>query len=438
MSRFRILSSIVILFTAVGGAIVVIFSIKAPIPQHWSYRQFVPLPDPERRQEPLGDEGEDKRVDMSAFVGMPESYSEAALHYVEAVFSEIKAAPIMRRRFYHEPRERDRARDHSPYPDGANPISDRETVVSISVLPRPDAVKGWAASNEARNAGWIDPKQAVESRGSIYGMTLIFEPGQLSVNPISLPASPFKTEIPSWDVYTRDHNPNYFLKLGKIVVTPSYESPNRLLTDESADLRLGEKGGATLLGQIITVPAFLKNHRLRWVSRKNGADVRRFLAYSLLDGNGARQVDKPKTISPYVRSLVCAQHQPRIKQHDLLLMPAPLGWPTSFFENNSSENAHEEWCLDDWFSAQKEACWVIREAEDSKPLQESFLLMPASEPSERPVFFIALFAETEPAQLVTELATLYKVSPDAPLNSAETMTRLQSIYEKVRDFRLGK
>ena len=78
MSRFRILSSIVILFTAVGGAIVAIVSIKAPIPQHWSYRQFVPLPDPERRQEPLGDEGEDERVDMSAFVGMPESYSEAA------------------------------------------------------------------------------------------------------------------------------------------------------------------------------------------------------------------------------------------------------------------------------------------------------------------------------------------------------------------------
>ena len=81
---------------------------------------------------------------------------------------------------------------------------------------------------------------------------------------------------------------------------------------------------------------------------------------------------------------------------------------------------------------------MIREAEDSKPLQESFLLMPASEPSERPVFFIALFAETEPAQLVTELATLYKVSPDAPLNSAETMSRLQLLYEKVRDFPLGK
>ena len=81
---------------------------------------------------------------------------------------------------------------------------------------------------------------------------------------------------------------------------------------------------------------------------------------------------------------------------------------------------------------------MIREAEDSKPLQESFLLMPASEESDRPVFFIALFAETEPKQLIKELAKLYKVSPDAALNSPETMQRLNSLYEKVRDFPLAK
>ena len=94
--------------------------------------------------------------------------------------------------------------------------------------------------------------------------------------------------------------------------------------------------------------------------------------------------------------------------------------------------------MDDWFPAQKDACWVIREAEDSKPLQESFLLMPASEPSERPVFFIALFAESEPKQLVKELAALYKVPEDAALNSSETMERLNALYDKVRDFPLAK
>ena len=64
--------------------------------------------------------------------------------------------------------------------------------------------------------------------------------------------------------------------------------------------------------------------------------------------------------------------------------------------------------------------------------------MPASEESDRPVFFIALFAETEPKQLIKELAALYKVSADTALNSPETMERLNSLYEKVRDFPLAK
>ena len=81
---------------------------------------------------------------------------------------------------------------------------------------------------------------------------------------------------------------------------------------------------------------------------------------------------------------------------------------------------------------------MIREAEDSKPLQESFLLMPAEEKSDRPVFFIALFAETEPKQLIKELAALYKVSPDTALNSPETMERLNNLYQQVRDFPLSK
>jgi hypothetical protein len=148
---------------------------------------------------------------------------------------------------------------------------------------------------------------------------------------------------------------------------------------------------------------------------------------------------KGTPMSPYVRPLVCELHQPKIKQHDELLLPTPLAWPPTSKDQFSVEtDPHEEWCLDDWFPAQKDCCWVIREAEDSKPLQESFLLMAASEPSDRPVFFIALFAETEPKQLLAELAALYKVSAETALNSAETTQRLNSLYEKVRDFPLGK
>ena len=171
--------------------------------------------------------------------------------------------------------------------------------------------------------------------------------------------------------------------------------------------------------------------------------TRQFLAYSLLDGNGAKRAkrfpDSPTgPLSPYVRPLNCERHQPRIKQHDLLLLPTPLGWAPNLSEKASTQNPHEEWCLDDWFPAQEDACWVVRETEESRPLQESFSLMAARDKSDRPVFSVALFAETEPKQLVRELAVLYKVSSDSALNSPETMERLNALYEKVRDFPLSK
>jgi hypothetical protein len=249
------------------------------------------------------------------------------------------------------------------------------------------------------------------------------------------------------DTYVPEHDTMFFLKLGKLVDTSYYDyAKGGILKDRLRDLHLGEKDGAKLLGEIVTGPAWPRNTRLRWVSIQKQSSVRRFLSYSLVDGNGARRdrngdLLTNSRLSPYVRPLICEQHQPRINQHDELLLPTPLAWPSSskaWSELDIQEDPHEEWCLDDWFPTQKDACWVIREAEDSKPLQESFLLMPAIEKSERPVFFIALFAETEPKQLLKELAALYNVSADKALNSPETMERLNSLYEKVRDFPLDK
>lgn len=423
------------------------------------YKQFIPMRDPERRLERLASDTNDKLVDMTAFTGLPELYADVVSKYVESVFSAIKAAPITRRRFY------DRARDYTdphPYPDWVDPVSDRDVIVPLVVLPRPDVVRWWSASTKARSSGWLAEDDATKDRGSVYGRTLIFKTGRLSEGPVSVPASPFDSWIRSWDLYTPDHDRTFFLDLGKLVVTPSYYHAGDKGADlhygrpkdEAAPLQLGEKGGAELLGELITVPAFLKNQRLRWVSIRNASNVRRFLAYSLLDGNGVKREKRFQNttigpISPYVRPLICDRHQPRIKQHDELLLPAPSRWPPTSREYDfpkqeripkpdAYDSAHEEWCLDDWFPAQKEACWVIREADGSKPLQESFLLMPAVEKSDRPVFFIALFAETEPKQLVQELAGLYNVSAGNALDSPEAMERLNSLYEKVRNFPLAK
>jgi hypothetical protein len=405
-----------------------------------SYKHVGPHPDVERRCQPLGNASEDKLLDLTAFAAMPDAYSEAASKYIEAVVAAIKAEPIKRRRFYEQARALTTAPEFS-FPDKANPVFDRDVVVPLVLLPRPAAVKTWSASSKGRSLGWRTEGSLLEPRGSVYGRTLIFEPGKLSKNPMTLPALPLGTEtLYTWDLYVPPYDTSFFLKLGKLVLRAEFDFDHGdAVVDRSADLHLGEQDGARLLGEFVTVPAHLKNSRLRWAAVRDGSGVRQFLAYALFDGNGARRWPPYNAApnSPYVRPLVCERHQPVIKAHDELLLPTPSSWPPTYKEREYTDFAHEEWCLDDWFPAQREACWVIREAEDSKPLQESFLLMSASEPSNRPVFFVALFGETEPKQLVQELADLFKVSPNATLDSPETMARLHSLYEDVKNFPLA-
>lgn len=421
-------------------------SCAKPSQSDLAYRQVVPLLDPERRLQPLGSAASDIAFDTSAFDGMPEQYAQHVSAYIDSVCSAIKAEPIQRRRYY----DQQRRGDMDPvfaYPDDASPVYDRDAIVPLVMLPRPAVVKAWSASDNARALGWRTEDEALTRRGTVYGRTLAFEAGPRSDNPKWLPTAPFGAKIYSWDLYIEGPgDPLYYAKVGKIVLEPDYGSPGDILIDRSTAMHFGEIGGAKLLGELITVPAFVKNTRLWWTSIGNGSETRRGLAYALLDGNGAARwhpaaiASRPvnERVPPYVRPLICKQHQPKIKQHDELLLPVPLGWAPNRWEWNLEQNANEEWCLDDWFPAQADACWVIREAEDSQPFKESFLLMPARTPSDRPVFFIALFAETEPKQLVEELAALYQVSPDEALNSPETMERLNALYEAVRDFPLVK
>ena len=126
--------------------------------KHVGDRSYISLPrivDPERRQERLGSEKGDKLVDMTAFAGTPEPYSEVVSKFIEAVLSTIKAIPITRQRYYHEPREGE------PYPDFVNPIYERDVVVPLVILPRPDAVRRWSASTAARSLGWCAEDKAI-------------------------------------------------------------------------------------------------------------------------------------------------------------------------------------------------------------------------------------------------------------------------------------
>ncbi len=412
-----------------AGVIAVLAGCLGQEPHAADYRKFTPPRDREERRQTLGTAG-DKPIDTSAFAGMPESYARAASDYVEAVCAAIKAEPLKRRRYYYRGIQLTEA------------IYDREVLIPLTLLPRPEAVKAWAASDEARSLGWRTEESVTTDRGSVFGRTVIYEPGTSSQVHVMTEPVHFGAHV-DWDLGFTESQ--LMLGFKKLVVAPAYDTRGQF-RDQAADLRLGEKNGARLLGEFMTVPSFLKNDRLRWTTIRQGAETRRFLAYALLDGNGCQRNLTAKDIangkvSSKIRPLLCKSHQPRILQHDELLLPTPLGWPPTEkdkWEVELDDIPHEEWCLDDRFPAQSDACWVVREAEDSKPLQESFLLMPAREQSDRPVFFVALFAETEPRQLLKELAALYRASPDQALQSADTMTQLESLYRQLRNATIGK
>jgi hypothetical protein len=208
------------------------------------------------------------------------------------------------------------------------------------------------------------------------------------------------------------------------------------LRDFDVDLRMGEPDGARMIVETVCVPAFVQNERLRVTTvKKQDSIARTFLAYALLDGTGVLRSEPPG----FWRPLVCPAYEPHKTVPWDLLLPTPKAWPSTIGDLHDMAAAdpsvlfpNMEWCLDDWFPEQPDACWVVREAEDSKPLQESFLLMPAREKSDRPLFLISLFAETEPEQLVEELAAVHGVPAKPVLESPEAMSRLEELYARVK------
>lgn len=406
-----------------------------------AYKKMPAVVDPERRTETRS-EVQDESLDLTALTGMPDDYRRNVVDYVELALDKLQVEPLIRKRYYHV--DRFDWNKYSPFPDDANPVLDRDVRIPVLILPRPETVENWVRSKRAIKAGWRMMNDALCDPGTVYGRTLIFEAGERSEDPDGLPAVPMGTLIPSWSDYATalDSHRSFFPRLGKIVLMPFFNGADNRLLDGSLRLRLGEIGGARLLGELLTVPLHLKNQRLHWASREVGSRTETFLAYTVIDGNGARRVRSNQTfqesdsgeLSPYLRPLNCERHQPRIKQHDLLLLPVPIAWPPSSADRMRTQHPHEAWSFDDWFPAQPDACWVIRETADSTPLKESFVLMPAREESELPVFLIVLFAETEPARLVRELSSLYEVPAEPVLTSEELMGRLRRLYEEVSAF----
>jgi hypothetical protein len=409
-------------------------------PQDDAYKRLPRRVDPESRVTRLKGDVERDRFDVSAFVGMPDAYRDAARAYVDATVRELRAEPPMRKRFVYPPLPS--GQRFPCFPDHyAPPLPDGEVVVPIAILPRPDAVRAWTESTEAAEMGWRTKQSVIRRRGTVYGRRLVFEPGPASEDPYDYDSVPIGAAPCDKMGYMGKSGGYEDLTPQSVLCVPRLKRFGNVdldvLRDFDDDLRVGKPQGARIISEMVSVPAYLLNERLRWtlVSRDSQTDA--YLAYALLDGAGLPAAGRAGR-----RPLLCHSHQPRTLRFEDLLVPTPKAWPPTIREltemaaiDESVLYANEEWCLDEWFPQQPDAVWVVREAEDSKPLQESFLLMPAREKSDRPLFLIALFAETEPQQLVEELAAVHGVPAAPVLQSTEAMSRLRELYDRVKTFK---
>lgn len=401
----------------------------------------MPAVDPEKRTQKLPEGAATQRIDDSAFDKLPMPYRDAACAYAEALIHEVGPKLIVRDRYYHKTRE-NRADQH-PYiafPDDVNPILDRQVEVPLTIFPRTETVRRWSGTAQAKTRGWVTESDVAAYRSRLYGKTVLFSAGVESREPDHIPASPLGYPIPSFVEYVTafSFNSQFFLPQGKIVCAPVLRTATRPHTDGTESLSIGQPQGAETLAEIMTVPAHAENRRLRWVRvTRPGEDERRFLAHVLCDGNGARRArwlrDLPDdATSLYVRPLTCEQYSPRIQKHSLLLLPTPLDWPKGRDGSTDQWDPHEEWCFDDWFARQDHSCWVLREAPDSKPLRETFVLMPAIQSSELPIFSIYVFVETAPEKLVKELSVLFRTDAKAVLAKPGKLRALRRLHDQLR------
>ncbi len=214
----RTLMPVVAFVALTGGGMLVFSGVRRPPAQHdLSYKQIVSPRDTERRQQRLGSDTEDKLVDMTAFAGMPEPYSKATSNYVEAVVSAINAKPIKRQRFYHK--KRPSRPDDFPFAGDPNPIYDRDFVIPLVLLPRPTAVRRWSESGKARSLDWRTEDEVSQHPGSVYGRTLVFEPGKLSQIFVPTLAIPFEDTY-HWDLGYLESQ--FVLDLRKVVQRDSW------------------------------------------------------------------------------------------------------------------------------------------------------------------------------------------------------------------------
>ncbi|HMP80353.1 MAG TPA: hypothetical protein PKD54_12940 [Pirellulaceae bacterium] len=190
-----------------------------------------------------------------------------------------------------------------------------------------------------------------------------------------------------------------------------------------------------------------ENKILRWVLLNDlkATDLRTWLAYALVDGNGAYTVLKrppdtvPRTFdrpldAPFYPKLVVTDgveflwnNAPR--EHNLLRVAVPR----EQFSEGSVPREYEDWTITaEYYAEHGVPAWTLWADKDSQPYREHFYLRHALEPVEHELWMIVIFTHIKPRDLVAVLATAKGIPSDQWPSDDEIETGLGEHYRKLR------
>ena len=294
----------------------------------------------------------------------------------------------------------------------------------------------------------LDSRFAPGEAAARPGKALLFIPGEVT-GPVTLPVpAPANARRPPKMSRIGSYDPGAGRQL-------DFDDPPGL-TDEVwwRSLRVGEPGGAVPVASINTTRMAPDNPRVLQVvvEPADGADPavtgppRSFFAFAMVPGVGLdRGGDAAAGLHRFDKPLDSPAHHPRIGVHSLLRLPNPSpnrgsseagqrrreAWNDevapyvhalhpltpeqearktelikqidSPLGEQSVGRAYEVLAMDEWFGRQEQKLWALRVGEGSRPLRESFVLVPADAPSNRPLHSLYLFTGWDTDRVAREL-----------------------------------
>jgi len=390
------------------------------------------------------------RVDSSALVGMPKDYADAVCDYINSAILLLEGSGEIPTRTY---LERAPASEYAriyhahldEFPVVVQIVGQYKGRVTIAALPQPEVVRACYRQPNLREIADSAPAQSDEDPAGLASIAFFVAHRDCSSWRLTLPTPH------GFDGYrSSDHSTNgWQLFMGRW----RYElTRDEFLTFPALQVFKDE---ATWLGALAATTVAPENRVLRWVyfNATEREDIETWLAYSVVDANGAYHGSAPHgpnglTTDSFLRPLD-APFEPTLSvpplthklpqapnKHSLLRTPTPDVIAPSYF----SYGVGEDWTItEDYYAEHEVPAWALWADKDSEPFRERFHITHALESTEHTLWKVVVFSNIRPSDLVAVIGKMKGIEVKDPPSNVEIeralggqYATLQAIVERLR------